>query len=103
MADDRVDETEATEEISVAEVVEKRARLSIVWIFPIVAALLGGWLLYKTLAEAGIPIKVTFETASGLEAGSDLESVFLSLTSTAPESPDGQPPSGPPVGWGERT
>ena len=50
-------------------VVEKRARFSIVWLVPILAAVLGAWLYYKHLTEAGFPIKLIFETASGLDAG----------------------------------
>lgn len=44
-------------------------RISAVWIFPIVAVLIGGWLVYKTLSEKGPEITVVFETASGLEPG----------------------------------
>ncbi len=43
-----------------------------------------------TLAAAGI-------YASAIESGSDLESIFLSLTATAPE-----PTAAPTAGWGER-
>jgi hypothetical protein len=45
------------------------------------------------LADAGI-------YASAITSGSDLESIFLSLTATAPATPG---PSGPTAGWGERT
>jgi paraquat-inducible protein B len=49
--------------------VEKPSGISIVWLIPIVAALVGGWLAYKTISESGPTITITFEDASGLEAG----------------------------------
>ncbi len=50
-------------------VVEKPRGMSIVWLIPVVAALIGGWLAYKTISESGPTITITFEDASGLEAG----------------------------------
>jgi paraquat-inducible protein B len=50
-------------------VVQKKGGFSIVWIIPIVAALVGGWLAYKTISEKGPTITITFEDGSGLEAG----------------------------------
>jgi len=47
----------------------RRHSLSIVWIVPLVAAMIGGWLIYKTLSEKGPEITITFKTAEGLEAG----------------------------------
>ncbi|MFH1156424.1 MAG: MlaD family protein [Pseudomonadota bacterium] len=46
-----------------------RASFSIVWIVPIVALLIGGWLTYKAITEKGPSITITFATAEGLEAG----------------------------------
>jgi len=43
--------------------------LSLVWIIPIVAALIGGWLVVKTIMEQGPTITLQFEEAYGLEAG----------------------------------
>ncbi len=48
---------------------ERRRRFSIVWIIPIVAILIGGWLAYTTIAEKGPTITIDFKTAEGLEAG----------------------------------
>ena len=42
---------------------------SIIWLVPLVAALIGGWLVYKTLSEKGPEITITFKSAEGLEAG----------------------------------
>ena len=50
-------------------VVEQRSRMSIVWIIPIVAALVGAWLTYHTLSQRGPAVTITFATAEGLEAG----------------------------------
>lgn len=49
--------------------VHGRRRLSTVWLIPLVAAILGGWLAYKTISEQGPTIHLAFETAAGLEAG----------------------------------
>jgi paraquat-inducible protein B len=47
--------------------VQKKRGFSIVWIIPIVAALVGGWLAYKTISEKGPTITITFEDGAGLE------------------------------------
>lgn len=49
--------------------VQTRRRISVVWVIPIVAALIGAWLAYVTISEKGPTITITFETAEGLEAG----------------------------------
>jgi len=49
--------------------VQKKRGLSIVWIIPVVAAIIGGWLIYKTISEKGPTVTMTFEDGSGLEAG----------------------------------
>jgi paraquat-inducible protein B len=48
--------------------VVRRNRLSIVWIIPITAALIGAWLAYTSYTERGIPVTITFKTADGIEA-----------------------------------
>lgn len=40
-----------------------------IWVVPIVAALIGGWLVVKGILERGPTITITFKTAEGLEAG----------------------------------
>ncbi len=49
--------------------VKKKGGFSIVWIIPIVAALVGGWLAYKTISEKGPTITITFKDGGGIEAG----------------------------------
>jgi paraquat-inducible protein B len=66
--------TEKTEGLSpslpAAEpVVKKQRTVSIVWIVPLVALLIGAWLVFKAVTEKGPTITITFETAEGLEAG----------------------------------
>ncbi|WP_332673628.1 PqiB family protein [Aromatoleum sp.] len=47
----------------------RRRGPQLVWIIPLVAALIGGWLAVKTLLERGPIITVSFTTGEGLEAG----------------------------------
>ena len=49
--------------------VEKSRGFSIVWLIPLVALLIGAWLAYKTISEAGPTITITFKNPGGLEAG----------------------------------
>ena len=46
----------------------KRKGVSIVWLIPLVAAVVAGWLIFTTFAEKGPTVTITFKTASGLEA-----------------------------------
>lgn len=50
-------------------VVKAKRSFSIVWLVPVVALVIGGWLGYKALTTKGPTITITFETAEGLEAG----------------------------------
>jgi paraquat-inducible protein B len=50
-------------------VVKVKKQFSIVWVVPLVALLIGGWLAFKAISEKGPTITITFETAEGLEAG----------------------------------
>ncbi len=50
-------------------VVEEKRRFSIVWVIPIVAALVGGFVAWRAIASRGPEITITFKTAAGLEAG----------------------------------
>jgi paraquat-inducible protein B len=57
-------------EPDVAEsVVEEKRRLSIVWLIPIVAALVGAFVAYEAFTSRGPSITITFKNAEGLEAG----------------------------------
>jgi paraquat-inducible protein B len=50
-------------------VVEEKRRISIVWVIPIVAALVGAFVAYEAISSRGPAITITFKTAEGLEAG----------------------------------
>lgn len=50
-------------------VVKQHRSISIVWIVPVVALLIGAWLVYKAVTEKGPTITITFQSAEGLEAG----------------------------------
>jgi len=49
--------------------VVKADRLSLVWLLPILALAVGGWLAYKTWSEQGPTVSISFQDASGLQAG----------------------------------
>ena len=42
---------------------------SIVWLIPLIALAIGGWLAFKAISEKGPLIHIRFATADGLEAG----------------------------------
>jgi paraquat-inducible protein B len=48
---------------------KKKTRLSLVWIVPIVAALIGAWVAVTTIMNQGPKITIVFRSAEGLEAG----------------------------------
>lgn len=47
----------------------RRSRLNLIWLIPIVAVLIGGYLAYRTLADRGPTITITFPSADGITAG----------------------------------
>jgi paraquat-inducible protein B len=49
-------------------VVAPRSGISIVWLIPVIAALIGGWLAWKAYSEQGPTITISFKSAEGLEA-----------------------------------
>jgi paraquat-inducible protein B len=49
--------------------VQTKRQISIVWLIPVIAMLIGGWLAYKGLSEKGPTVTISFESADGLEAG----------------------------------
>lgn len=60
-------------DIPTADVRQPRKRhISIVWLIPVVALCIGGWLVYKALSEQGPTITITFKSAKDLEAGETL-------------------------------
>lgn len=49
--------------------IQVRRRPSIVWLIPLLAALIGAWMAVRAYAETGPTITITFQGAEGLEAG----------------------------------
>jgi len=70
MNDTHTDSQEAQKERRTpAPRIKKRSGPSLVWLIPVITALVGGWLIFKTLSEQGSQITITFKTAEGIEAG----------------------------------
>jgi paraquat-inducible protein B len=66
MTDERSNEDSATIEKAI---VKRKKGISPIWILPIVAALIGAWLLYKGIVDAPIKIVINFDTVEGITAG----------------------------------
>jgi paraquat-inducible protein B len=61
---------EAPDDLEVSEaVVSTRRRPSIVWLIPLVAAVVGAFVAWRTFSERGPEIEIAFESAEGIEAG----------------------------------
>jgi paraquat-inducible protein B len=49
--------------------VHRRRRIPLVWIVPLITALIAAWLAWDTFSKRGPTIEISFETAAGLTAG----------------------------------
>jgi paraquat-inducible protein B len=47
----------------------RRRRISLIWIVPVLTALIAGWLAWDTFSKRGPTITISFNTAEGLQAG----------------------------------
>ena len=57
-------------ELPAAVAVPRSGRtVQLVWLIPLIAALIGGWLAIRSVLDRGPVITITFKTAEGLEAG----------------------------------
>ncbi|MBV8400304.1 MAG: MCE family protein, partial [Acetobacteraceae bacterium] len=54
---------------SVRSRVDRRRRISFIWIIPLVTVLIAAWLVWDTYARRGPTITITFDGAEGLQAG----------------------------------
>ena len=62
--------TNLAEQRAVPQATTRRSRrVSIIWIVPLVAVAIGAWLAWDTLSKEGPTIKISFESAEGLQAG----------------------------------
>ena len=52
-----------------AAATKSRWKVQIIWLIPLVAVLIGGWLAVRAIMERGPTITISFKTAEGLEAG----------------------------------
>ena len=69
MTDDPASQERPAEDAVPRAVVQEKARISVVWLIPLVAALVGLYLAYVSWSEQGPTIQIRFETAEGFEAG----------------------------------
>ena len=63
------DETHSVPEIPDSDTKSKSSGISVVWVIPIIAALIGGWLVFESATEEKAIAEITFKDAAGLEAG----------------------------------
>ena len=52
-----------------AAVEKGRGTLWLVWLIPMVAFVMAGWMVYKYYAEKGVDIVITYDSGNGIEAG----------------------------------
>ena len=64
--------TQPGAEIATANVKQKSKGFSVVWVIPVIAALIGGWMVFQTLLEERPVVTVRFKNAAGIEAGKTL-------------------------------
>lgn len=62
-------ETQANDAPVPTAAVRRQRRIPLVWLVPLITALIGGWLAWDTLSKRGPTIVVEFDSASGLTAG----------------------------------
>ena len=60
----------AEQRVAIPRATTRRSRrISIIWVIPIVAVAIGAWLAWDTWSKEGPTIKISFDTAEGLQAG----------------------------------
>lgn len=62
-------DTPSAEHYAAPAQVRKKSGISLVWIVPLLALIIGGWLAFKAYTEKGPVITISFSSAEGLEAG----------------------------------
>jgi paraquat-inducible protein B len=69
----------------------KSRRLGVIWIIPLIAALIGAWMAVRAVTLAGPTITISFKSAEGLEAGKTrirFKNVEIGRVETIRLSPD---------------
>ena len=60
----------SSDTVNAAEaIVERRSKFSIIWVVPMVAILIGAWLIYKAQSEKGPTVTISFVGAEGVVEG----------------------------------
>jgi paraquat-inducible protein B len=71
--------------------VHRRRRIPLVWIIPLITALIAAWLAWDTFSKRGPTIVISFDTAAGLTAGQSqlkYKNVVMGTVKTITVSPD---------------
>ncbi len=77
--------------VAAAPVIRRRRKFPLVWLVPIVSALIAAWLAWDTLSKRGPTITVSFQTAEGLQVGQshlkfkDVDMGSVSAITVAPD------------------
>lgn len=58
-----------TDPIAPKPVLRSAQRWNVVWVVPILAILIGGWMLYRDFSSKGPEVRIRFETADGIVEG----------------------------------
>ena len=72
-------------------VIKKKKGISFIWVLPIIAALIGVWLLYKGVVEAPIEVVINFESAAGISVDKTkvlYKGIEMGMVSAVALSPD---------------
>lgn len=69
MMSENEQEKELVKDIPKAEVRPPKKTISIIWVVPLVALIVGGWLVFQTVSQMGPTITITFKSAEGLTTG----------------------------------
>ncbi len=64
--------TDIPDSLPEAVVDEWGRRFPVVWLLPLIALLIGGWLVVKAIVEQGPEVVIQFQTAEGIEEGKTL-------------------------------
>lgn len=88
---DTRDESHAQPLPEAVAVPRSRWRIQAVWLVPLAAVLIGGWLVAKAVLEKGPTITISFATGEGLEAGKTkikFKNVDIGVINTVDLAPD---------------